>query len=149
MLPRIDLGIHLRIDLRDAPVFVDHVRDAPGELVLRRVGRAIGQADLAIGIAEQRERELVLFRELRAVLGLVEADAEDLGVFRFVFVDEVPEPGPFQRSPRCVGLGKEPEHDFLAAKVLQLHAALTMIGSLEIGRRIANLQHGSTSASSE
>jgi len=118
LLLRIDLGIHLRVHLRDAAVFVDHVGDTAGVFILRRVGGAVGQADLAIGIAEQRERKLVLFREASAVLGLVEADAEDLGVFRFVFVDVVPEPGPFERSPRCVGFGKEPEHDFLAAKVL-------------------------------
>jgi hypothetical protein len=137
------------VHLRYAAVFVDHVSDATGIFVLRRARGAVGQADLAVGIAEQREWELVFFREAGAVLDLVEADAEDLGVLGFVFVDEVPEPGPFERSPGCVRFGKEPEHDFLAAKVLQLHRARMMIADFEIGRRIANLQHRSTSASHE
>ena len=86
-----------------------------------------------------------LLGELLVVVRLIEANAKDLDVFRLVVFEEVPEPGPFGRSAGCVGLRKKPKQDLLSAEVAELHATCLVIGHLEIGRRIANLQHGSTS----
>ncbi len=86
-----------------------------------------------------------LLGELLVVVRLIEAGAEDLNVFRLVIFEEVPEPGPFGRSAGCVSFRKKPKQDSPSAEVAELHAPSVVIGHLEIGRRIANLQHGSTS----
>ena len=82
-------------------------------------GGAVGEADLAVGVAEQRVGEVELGREAGVLVGRVEADAEDLGVLRGVLIVEVPEPGTLDRSARGVGLRIEPEHDLLAAQAAQ------------------------------
>jgi hypothetical protein len=94
-----------------------------------------------IGIAQQREVELLLLGEFLVRFDAIEAGAEDLGVFRGVVGGEVSEPETFGGSTRCVGLRKEPQHDFLSAKVAELHATAEMIGSLELGSRITHFQH--------
>jgi hypothetical protein len=73
------------VRLRDFAVLVDQVRDATGVLVFRRVGGAIGDADLPVSVAEEREREAVLLREAGVLLDRVEADADDLRVLLLVF----------------------------------------------------------------
>jgi hypothetical protein len=94
-----------------------------------------------IGIAQQREVELLLLGEFLVRFDAVEAGAEDLGVFRGVVGGEVSEPETFGGSTGCVGLRKEPQHDFLSAKVAELHAAAGVIGSLELRSRITDFQH--------
>jgi hypothetical protein len=49
--------------LGDPSVLVDDVGDPFRVLVFRRVGGAVGDADLSIGVAEQREGEIELLRE--------------------------------------------------------------------------------------
>jgi len=132
--------------LRNAPLLVDHIGDALCELVFRRARSAIGHADFAIGIAEQRKWKAELLGEARVVLGVIEAGSEDLDVFRLVFVVEVPEPGTLGRSTGCVRFRKKPQHDLFAAEVAELHATSLVIASLKLRRRIADLQHSSTSS---
>jgi len=127
--------------LHDPAVFADDVCDAPRVLVLWRLGGAIGDPDLPAGIADQREREVELFGEALVLFPSVEADAEDPGVFRFVLVDEVPEPGTLKRSARCVGLRIEPQNDLPAAQVPEPDGLAAMVGGLEIGGKISNIQH--------
>jgi len=129
------------MDLRDFAVLVDQIRDAARVFVFRRLGGAVGQSNLVVGVAQQRELKSEFLGELSVVLDLIEAGAEDLNVFLGVLVGEVPEPGPFSRSAGCVGFREEPQQHFLAAKVAQLHAAAEMIGGLEIRSRVANFQH--------
>jgi hypothetical protein len=133
------------VRFRDLSVHVDHVGDAAGVFVFRRVGGAVGDADLAVGVAEEGEGEVVLLRECGVVIDGVEADAEDARVLLRVFIGEVPEPGTFCRSTSGVGLRIEPEDELLPAKVAQLHAIAVVIEHLEIRRRIAYLQHLRTS----
>ena len=127
--------------LRDLSVFVDHVGDAAGVLVFVRVAGAVGEADLMVGVAEERKREVVLLGEALVFFLRVEADAEDLSVFRFVLGLEVPEPGTFARSTGCVGFWIKPEHDFFAAQVAQADGVAVVVDSLEVRSRIAGLQH--------
>ena len=133
--------------LGDLPFFVDHVGDAAGVLVLSGISRAVGDADGAVGVAEEREREVVLFREAPVGLFVVEADAEDAGVLLLVLADEVPEPGTFPRSTGGVGLRVEPEHDLLAAEVAETDAVSLVVDGFEIGRLLAGLEHVSLPAS--
>jgi hypothetical protein len=127
--------------LRDLPLLVDQVRDAAGVLVFGGVGGAVGEADLALGVAEQREGEVKLPGEGGVRFLVVEADADDFRVFRFVLFDEVPEPGPFLRSTGCVGLRIEPEHNPAAAQIAQADAVAVMIVDLESGSFVAGLEH--------
>lgn len=127
--------------LRDLAFFVDHIRDAARVFVLRRFGRAVREADLAIGVAEQREGKVVFFGERGVGFFVVEADAEDLRVLRFVLLREVPEPGTFPRSTGGVGFRIKPEHDLLAAQAGQAHAVAVMVGDVEVGSGIAGLEH--------
>jgi hypothetical protein len=94
-----------------------------------------------VGIAQQREIELLLLGEFLIRFDAVEAGAEDLGVFRRVVGGEVSEPETFGGSTGCVGLRKEPQHDFFSAKVAELHAAAGVIGSLELRSSITDFQH--------
>lgn len=98
-----------------------------------------------IDIADEREREVVLRRELLAVFATIEADADDLGVLRLELFVEVPEPGTFRGSAGCVGLRKEPEDDFLSAIVFQTDRPVVMIDSVEVGSSIARFEHARTS----
>jgi hypothetical protein len=133
------------MDLRDAPLFVDDVCDSPRVLVLRRLSRAVSQADFVVGVAQKRKLETVFLREFLVRFDAVEAGTEDLDVLLRVIVGEVPEPGTFGRSAGCVGLRKEPQHDFLSAKVAELDATSEMIGSFEVRSSIADFQHRWTS----
>jgi hypothetical protein len=69
----------------DLAVLVDHVGDAARVFVFWRVGGAVCDADLPVGVAEEREREAVLLREVRVVFDGVEADADDPRILFFVF----------------------------------------------------------------
>ena len=138
---RIARRIHLRVRLGHLPLLVDQVRDAPRVLVFRGLGGAVREADLALGVAEQREGEVVLLREAGVGFLVIEADAEDFGVLRFVLLVEVPEPGTFARSAGGVGLRVEPEDDFLAAQVGETHAVAVVIGDVEVGSLLAGLDH--------
>jgi hypothetical protein len=129
----------------DAAVLVDDVGDALRVLIVGARRRAVGEADLAVGVAEEREREVELLRELGVRSLVVEGDAEDFGVALLVLRGEVPEPGTLGRSARCVGFGIKPEHDFAAAKVAELHLAAVMVDSFEVRSRFANFQHLRTS----
>jgi len=127
--------------LGDLSFLVDHVGDAAGVLVFRGVGGAVCESDLAVGVAEQREGEVELPGEGGVFFFIVEAYAEDLGVPGFVLRREVPEPGTFSGSTRCVSLRIKPEHDFLAAQIAEAHAIAVVIGDVEVGSGIAGLEH--------
>ena len=135
--------------LRDLAVLVDHVRDAAGVLVALVFACAVGEAELAVGVAEQLEGELELAGEGGVFFRRVEADAEDDRVLRVVLLDEVPEPGTLDRSARGVGLRIEPEDDFLPAQIAQADGLAVVVGGLEIGSRISGIQHVRTSSECE
>jgi len=95
------------VPLLDLAVLVDHHADA-----LRALGRvdvgAVGGADGPVGVAEEREVEVELLREL-LVVGLgVERRAEDDGILPVVLGLEVAEPATLGRSARGVGHRIEP-----------------------------------------
>jgi hypothetical protein len=133
--------IDFRVRLRDLSLLVDDVRDAARVFVLRRVGRAVRDADLLVGVAEQREGEVELLGEGAVLFDAVEADADDLYVLGLVFRVEVPEPGTFPRSTGGVGLGVEPEDDFLSAEVGEPDLVALVIDGVEVGSGVANVEH--------
>lgn len=127
--------------LGDLAFLVDHVGDAAGELVFGRIAGSVGEADRALGVAQQRKGKVELLGEGLVFLGGVEAGAEDLRVLRFVLRREVPEPGTLLRSARCVGFRIEPEDDFLTAQVGKPDAVAVVIHHIEIGSFLAGLKH--------
>jgi hypothetical protein len=131
--------------LGDFPVLVDDIRDPLRVFVFWRFGCAVRESDLSIGVAQQREREVELLGELRVCGDVIETDAEDRGVLRFVLGDEVPEPGTLGRSARCVSLRIKPEHDLAPAQIVQRDVVTSMIGYLKIRSLVANVQHASSS----
>lgn len=131
--------------LCDPPLFIDHIGDALREFIFRGARSAVCDTDFVVRIAEQRKWKVILLGKAGAVLDLVEADAEDLDVFRLVFAIEVPEPGTLGRSTGGVRFRKKPKQDLFAAEVAELHAASLVIGDLKLRRWIADLQHSSTS----
>jgi len=73
--------------LGDAAVLVDDVGDPLRVFVFRRVGGAVGDTDLAVGVTQQREGEAEFLGEAGVGVDVVETGAEDGGVLRFVLVD--------------------------------------------------------------
>jgi hypothetical protein len=130
------------VRLGDLPLFIDQIGDAFRVAILRGFRGAVGEADAAIGVAEEGEGEVELFGEVLVLVRRVEADAEDLRVLRFVLRDEVPEPGTLTRSTRGVGLRVEPEDDLLPPQVAELHMVAVVVEDFEIGRWCAGLEHG-------
>jgi len=131
--------------LGDLSLLVDEVRDPFRVFVLRRCGRSIREPDLALGIAQQREREVELFGELRIRGDVIETDAEDGGVLRLVVGDEVPEPGTLGRSAGCVGLRIKPHNDLPPAQIVERNLAAAMIGHFKVRSLVANVEHASSS----
>jgi hypothetical protein len=135
-------GAHLGERLLDLPVRADQVADASGAFRVGCVGRSIGQSELPLGVAQEREVELELLGEPGVGLLVVEADPEDLRVPLVVLLLPVAEPATLGGSTRCVGLRIEPEHDVLPAIVREPDRAARVIAHLEIGRLGSGLEHG-------
>jgi hypothetical protein len=125
-------GIHLRVPLLDGAVLGDHYADALRALVGAGVG-AVGRTDRAIRVTDEREVEVVLVGERLVLGGRIEGDAEDDGSLLVVVRLEVAEPATLRRSPRCVGLRKEPQHDGFPREVRQPHGLAVMIATHEVG----------------
>jgi hypothetical protein len=145
LFARVVRGVDFAVRLGDHAVLVDDVRDAARVLVGIRVGGAVREAEVTVRVAEQRKGEAVLFGEALVRFPGVETDAEDPRVFLLVLAVEVPEPGTFARSARCVGLRIKPEHDLFAAQIREPHAVAVVIADVELGSGIARLQHVRTS----
>ena len=103
--------------LRDVAVFVDHVGDAARVLILRGLGGAVREANLVIGVAEQREGEVELLRKGGVVLFGVEAGTENDDVLLRVLSGSVPEPFSLEGSTRCIGFRIKKEQCALALKI--------------------------------
>ena len=131
--------------LRNPPLLIDDIGNPPGVFIGRTARRTVGETDRLIGVGEKRKLEVELLGEAGVFCGAVEADAEDLGVLRFVIVGEVPEPGTFGGSARCIRLREKPEDHFLAAVVAEFPPLSLMIGGLELRCRISHFQHRSSS----
>jgi hypothetical protein len=106
-----------RVGLLDLAVGADQVADAFRAAGLGVVAGAVGEADLAVRVAQQREVVVELLREGRVGLRGVEADPEDLDALLVVLVLEVAEPATLLGSAGGVGLRVEPEDDLLPPEV--------------------------------
>jgi hypothetical protein len=129
------VGLHVDLlpDLRDDAVGIDEVRDAFGIALGARRRRAVGEADLAVGVAQQSEREVELLGEVAVLVDGVEADPEDLDVLAREVFGLIAEPATLDRSTRRVGLRVEPEDHVVAAEIGEPDGGAAVIGDLEVG----------------
>src|SRR5205823_11134261 len=95
-------GVVARIDLvvnaRDLTLLVDEIADAPAPFGLRVVARSVCDHHLPLGVAQQRERELLFCGEGGIVLDSVEAGADHLDAVVVEILDLVAEPAAFGSS---------------------------------------------------
>jgi len=133
-------------DFRDAPVRADQVRgthNAQERLAeeLLHPARAISANSFEFGVAEQREIELVLRRELRLGLHGVPAAAQDHGS-RFVkFRLGVTKLGRFVDSTGGQRPGKEIQHNGFSAKADKADLAAALVRQAELRSFISYFQH--------
>jgi hypothetical protein len=105
MLGRLDLAV-CALDLAVGADEERQPRRRVGALV---VGGAVGDADLLVAVAQKREVELVLLRELSIRFDRIEADAVDLDVVLLKLLGSITEPLAFDRSTRGIGHRVEPQ----------------------------------------
>jgi hypothetical protein len=86
----------------------------------------------------------VLRLEFRLGLDLVGAAAQDYDARLFELPFRVPKLGRFTGSTRRQRLGKEIEHDALAAQRGKRDLLPVVSGETKLGREIAGLQHGTS-----
>ena len=118
--------------LRDSAFGIDQVGDPPRIVIVGRLTGAISDTDRASRVGQKRKGEPVLLGEVALLRGSVEAAAQNDRVeFREVVV-KVAEPGPFNRSAGCVGLGKEPENHPLATESAQSNPIPGVVLEIEL-----------------
>jgi hypothetical protein len=140
LLGRIGRRIDLSVRLADHPVRTDEVGDPPRELLGRTAGCSIAERDCPVGVGDERKVEFVFVSECRVVLRVVEADADDRSVLLLIGIGEVPEPGTFGCSARCVGLRIEPENDVPPAVIAERNPLPLEGSSFEVGSEVARLE---------
>lgn len=136
-------GFDARVGAENLPLLVDQVRDALGVSGADILAGSIGEAELSIGVAEQRKREVELLRKRCVLLGSVEARAEDRDILCCEFGGSVTEPLSLDRSTRGIGLRVEPEQHFLAPQATERDGRSIVRRNVKIGRFRSSLQHES------
>ena len=135
------LGVHCFVHLDHGAVRSDDVGDTFGGFVSGRFAGAVGDAERAIGVTEQREGELLLVSEFGVRAEVVGADAEDLDVSCFVVVDSNTESMAFRCSATGAGFGVEPHDHGSAGVVAEFNGGSGMVEDFEIGGPVSNIEH--------
>src|SRR5262245_27548377 len=128
------LHIDLLERLKDGAVRTDHVGDTIGVALIGIGSSVIVQSYTAFRIGKQLERKIELPGEGPVLLYRIEADPQYDHSLGFEVLDSVPEPLPFDGSPRRVGLGVKPQHHGLSGKVRKLDRFTVLIFGLKRGR---------------
>ena len=137
---RIDGGVAL-LDISDLPVFIDHESRA-----IRHAGvldeHAVGGRRFAFReIAQERDRDVVLGRELALRRRIIGADSKNLRAAILEFSDTSLVRQKFLRSTTGERRGIEREHyRVLASKIRELDPAPLSRWQVEIGGGVAHLQ---------
>ena len=133
--------IHLGMGLHDRSARIDHIGDTIGGFGVTAVAGAIGDADRAFDIAQQRIGELVLLSEPGVGFDVVGADAEYLHILALIFLDSITESNPLSRSPTGTGAGVKPENDCFVRVVVQVDDGTCVVLNREPGRLVADIEH--------
>jgi protein required for attachment to host cells len=97
-------------------MLVDEIADAHRVTGANTTASTVRQANFAVGIAQQTERQAVL-RSKSSIRGdVVEANAQNLDPFAFESTVLVAEPATLSGSASCIGLGIEPQQNLAATQ---------------------------------
>ncbi len=135
MVARIHFGKHFF----DLAVGADQIADAFGAAALGIVGGAVGNSNLAFGIAEQREIKMELLRKRAVLFHRIKADAENFNVQLLILAGSVAEPATLGRSTRGVRLGIKPQQHAAAPERRQCHRFTGVCLHFKIGRQISHV----------
>ena len=125
------------VRLPDHTVGPDQVGITTGVLLVllaRLASDVVLRTDLAIDIAQQSEREVLVFREGEILVGRVERRAEDDDVEFVEAVGLVTKALTLNRSTRRGGLRVPPHQHPLAGEVAEAHGLAVLVGQFEVGR---------------
>ena len=126
--------IHLRVCGFDFPMLIDQIADATGVPGLGIRARAVGETELAIGVAQQFVGKIEFLGECGVGVNSIEAHAQNHNAVFFEIGIIVAEPATFNRSSRRIGLGIEPQQNFTAAQRRQCHRRAVMRCRREVWR---------------
>jgi len=110
------------------------------------IARAVGEAELTAGVAQQRKRKAEFLCEGGIRRSVIEARSKDRDLLLLELSGPVPEPFAFDRSARSIGLRIEPEEDLPTAEVPERERFSLVARDCEIGRGLAGIEHRYTSA---
>ena len=114
-LPSVVPWIDGLVNARDFTRLINQDADALG-IASRRIGAgAVCESEGPLGVAQQRKIKIVLLGESVVLLNAIEAGAKNRNVVLIESGFLIAEPATFDRSARGIGLGVEPEQNFLAA----------------------------------
>lgn len=102
---------------------------------------AIGSGRLALHIAQQRKRKVVLFLESRLDRRRVGADAHHRRSQFLKVGESIAEPARLRDSTRSVGLGEKEQDDRVSLKILEADGTALLIRQLESWCWLSDLQH--------
>lgn len=103
------------VGFEDFSVFVDQVADAPRVPGCGVVASAVGKAQGAGRVAQQREGKAEFLCKGRVFLLGIETHSQYFHVPRLKIGDLVAEPATFSGSPRSISFGVKPQQDFFPA----------------------------------
>jgi hypothetical protein len=124
-----------RVDQEAPPAWISGVR------IVGRAGDAVRLADVAIGVAEEAERELLIGGELVVLVDGVEGGAEDDRAVPGEVVGAVTQRLSFDRSTGRRRLRVPPQQHPRATQVGEPDDVAVLVGELEIGCRISASDH--------
>ena len=132
------------VHLGDHALRVDQVREPLGKLRILLVGSpldAVGTTDGAVDVAQQREVEALLLRELEVLGGGVEAGAEDLRTGFGELWASITEALSFTRSARRRCFGVPPQHDPRAPQVGVMDGIPGLVREREVRCNVSDSNH--------
>ncbi len=121
---------------RAAPSETDYAigADEVNRALYDEAAGAVEGSHLLAGVHQQRERQLVLARELRVARGLLRIDAEDEGVLSLGVRPALAEFANLLRADAGVVTGIENQNDVVAAQGRERNELTILIGQREIRR---------------
>jgi len=134
------LRVHIRVRHQHLSIRSDEVRDAFGEWDQSPPG-ADRFRQLVVAVAEQAERQRVLFGELPVLFRGVVGNAENLDPEFLELVPAVPQPVGFERSTGGTGLRVKEEEERAALEIGTRHRGAIMGLEFEIDKRLADGNH--------
>jgi hypothetical protein len=139
------LRVFSRIGICDricnVPVGTDYIRNPLGCAILFRFTSAISDADLPLGVTQERVRKEFVIRKLLIRSDIIGAATENLNILPFKIVDSITESLALSRSATGAGTRVKPHHDSLAFIVTQPNRVAFVIENFKVRGLVPYVQH--------